>query len=61
MPNTLIIEDADHLGLAQIYQIRGRVGRSDRIAYAFLMYDNKKILTETAYKRLEAIKGIHNL
>ena len=59
--NTLIIEDADHLGLAQIYQIRGRVGRSDRIAYAFLMYDNKKILTETAYKRLEAIKEFTTL
>jgi len=54
--NTLIIDDADKLGLAQIYQIRGRVGRSDRIAYAYLMYQPSKVLTETSTKRLEAIK-----
>jgi transcription-repair coupling factor (superfamily II helicase) len=45
--NTLIIHEADRLGLAQLYQIRGRVGRSNRIAYAYLMYTKNKILTET--------------
>ena len=54
--NTLIIEKADLLGLSQLYQIRGRVGRSERIAYAYLMYDDDKIITETAQKRLETIK-----
>jgi transcription-repair coupling factor (superfamily II helicase) len=54
--NTIIINDAHRLGLAQIYQIRGRVGRSDRIAYAYLMYDNKNVLTEASRKRLESIK-----
>lgn len=54
--NTLIIEKADLLGLSQLYQIRGRVGRSERIAYAYLMYDDDKIITEAAQKRLETIK-----
>ncbi len=54
--NTIIISDAHRLGLAQIYQIRGRVGRSDRIAYAYLMYEGGKVLTETSQKRLETIK-----
>ena len=54
--NTLIIEKADILGLSQLYQIRGRVGRSERIAYAYLMYDDNKTITETAQKRLETIK-----
>ena len=54
--NTIIIERADTLGLAQIYQIRGRVGRSDRNAYAYLMYDKNKVLTETGKKRLDTIK-----
>lgn len=54
--NTLIIEDSDHLGLGQLYQIRGRVGRSDRISYAYLMYDAHKVITDTARKRLDAIK-----
>jgi transcription-repair coupling factor (superfamily II helicase) len=54
--NTLIIECADYLGLSQLYQIRGRVGRSDRISYAYLMYDKNKILTENSRKRLDAIK-----
>lgn len=54
--NTLIIEDADKLGLSQLYQIRGRVGRSDRIAYAYLFYDKRKDLNDEAQKRLSAIK-----
>ena len=54
--NTLIVIDADKFGLSQLYQIRGRVGRSDNLAYAYLMYDPKKVLTETAVKRLNAIK-----
>ena len=54
--NTLIIDDADKLGLAQLYQIRGRVGRSDKIAYAYLTYKANKVLTETEAKRLNAIK-----
>ncbi len=53
--NTLIVVDADKLGLSQLYQIRGRVGRSSRMAYAYLTYDKSKILTEEAYKRLDAI------
>lgn len=59
--NTLIVERADILGLAQLYQIRGRVGRSDRIAYAYFMYDNHKVLTENAEKRLETIKEFTSL
>lgn len=59
--NTLIILDADHYGLSQLYQIRGRVGRSDRIAYAYLMYNSKKQLTETAIKRLNVIKEFTEL
>jgi transcription-repair coupling factor (superfamily II helicase) len=59
--NTLIIDGADYLGLSQIYQIRGRVGRSDRVAYAYLMYEEDKVLTEDATKRLNAIKEFTNL
>jgi len=59
--NTLIIYDADRFGLSQLYQIRGRVGRSDKIAYAYLLYDNKKILNEIAIKRLQAIKEFTEL
>ena len=59
--NTLIVYDADHFGLSQLYQIRGRVGRSDRIAYAYLLYDNKKMLNEIAVKRLQAIKEFTEL
>lgn len=59
--NTLIIHDADRLGLSQLYQIRGRVGRSDKIAYAYLMYDRKKILTEEAQNRLKTIKDFQEL
>ena len=54
--NTIIVENADRLGLAQLYQIRGRVGRSDKQAYAYIMYKRDKILSEVADKRLKAIK-----
>lgn len=59
--NTLIIYNADHFGLSQLYQIRGRVGRSNRIAYAYLLYDKSKLLNEIAVKRLEAIKEFTEL
>ena len=59
--NTLIIERADTLGLSQLYQIRGRVGRSDRIAYAYLMYDKSKIITQNATKRLETMREFTEL
>lgn len=59
--NTLIVLDADNFGLSQLYQLRGRVGRSDKIAYAYLMYKPQKILTETAIKRLESIKNFTEL
>jgi transcription-repair coupling factor (superfamily II helicase) len=59
--NTLIIYDADNFGLSQLYQIRGRVGRSNRIAYAYLMYDKSKMLNEIAMKRLQAIKEFTEL
>ena len=59
--NTLIIERADHLGLSQLYQIRGRVGRSDRISYAYLMYEPHKVLTFQAKERLDAIKEFTSL
>ncbi len=54
--NTMIIHDADNMGLSQLYQLRGRVGRSNRTAYAFLMYKRDKMLREIAEKRLAAIK-----
>ncbi|KRM00029.1 transcription-repair coupling factor [Liquorilactobacillus satsumensis] len=59
--NTLIVEDADHMGLAQLYQLRGRVGRSNRVAYAYFMYQPNKVLTEVSEKRLEAIKDFTEL
>ncbi len=59
--NTIIIEDADRFGLSQLYQIRGRVGRSDRIAYAYLLYTASKQLSEVASKRLQAIKDFTEL
>lgn len=59
--NTLLIHDADRLGLSQLYQIRGRVGRSSKIAYAYLMYEPRKILTSDAEKRLETIKEFNEL
>jgi transcription-repair coupling factor (superfamily II helicase) len=54
--NTLIVCDADHFGLSQLYQLRGRVGRSNRLAYAYLTVRPDKVLTETADKRLQAIR-----
>lgn len=54
--NTLVVEDADHLGLAQMYQLRGRIGRSSRQAYAYFTYRPQKVLTPEAEKRLEAIR-----
>ena len=59
--NTIIVIDSDHFGLSQLYQIRGRVGRSDRIAYAYFMYKKEKVLNSTAIKRLEAIKEFTEL
>ncbi len=59
--NTIIVDNADRMGLSQLYQLRGRVGRSNRTAYAFLMYDRNRILKEEAEKRLSAIKEFSRL
>ena len=59
--NTLMIYDADNYGLSQLYQLRGRVGRSNKIAYAYLMYSKNKVLNDLAIKRLEAIKEFTEL
>lgn len=59
--NTMIIFDADRLGLSQLYQLRGRIGRSDKLSYAYLFYKEGKNLTDEAYKRLEAIKEFREL
>ncbi len=59
--NTMIIHDAENFGLSQLYQLRGRVGRSDKNAYAFLMYKRDKMLKETAEKRLKAIREFTDL
>lgn len=59
--NTMIIDDADRLGLSQLYQLRGRVGRSNRTAYAFLMYKRDKMLKEVAEKRLQAMREFTDL
>ena len=59
--NTIIIHDSDQLGLSQLYQLRGRVGRSNRTSYAFLMYKRDKMLREVAEKRLEAIREFTDL
>jgi len=59
--NTIIIDDADKMGLSQLYQLRGRVGRSNRLAYAYLTYKKDKVLNEIAEKRLKAIKDFTEL
>ncbi|MBC1926206.1 helicase-related protein, partial [Listeria innocua] len=59
--NTLFVQDADRMGLSQLYQLRGRVGRWNRIAYAYFMYQKDKILREEAEKRLSAIKEFTEL
>jgi len=59
--NTLVVYDADRMGLAQLYQLRGRVGRTNRVAYAYFTYRRDKILSEDAEKRLQAIKEFSDL
>lgn len=59
--NTLIVQDADRMGLSQLYQLRGRVGRSNRVAYAYFTYKKDKVLAEVAEKRLQAIKEFTEL
>ena len=59
--NMIIVEDSDRYGLSQLYQIKGRVGRSDRIAYAYLMYNGYKVLNEKAQKRLKALQDFTEL
>lgn len=59
--NTIIINRAEYMGLAQLYQLRGRVGRSNRIAYAYLMYEKDRVLSDVANKRLKAIKEFTSL
>jgi transcription-repair coupling factor (superfamily II helicase) len=59
--NTLFVENADYMGLSTLYQLRGRVGRSNRVAYAYFMYEPQKILTEVSEKRLQAIKDFTEL
>lgn len=61
LANTMVVIEADRLGLSQLYQLRGRIGRSDRLSYAYLTYVKDKQLTEDAYKRLEAIKEFSQL
>ena len=59
--NTILVERSDRFGLAQLYQLRGRVGRSGRRAYAYFLYDPRRSLTEEADKRLDVISGLHEL
>lgn len=59
--NTLFVENADHMGLSQLYQLRGRIGRSSRLAYAYFLYQKNRVLTELGEKRLEAIKDFTEL
>lgn len=59
--NTIVVEDADRMGLSQLYQLRGRVGRSNRLAYAYITYKRDKAISEIAEKRLQAIKELTDL
>ena len=59
--NTMIVENADHYGLSQLYQLRGRIGRSARLAYAYFLYQPNKVLTEIGEKRLDAIRDFTEL
>lgn len=59
--NTMIVENADHYGLSQLYQLRGRIGRSARLAYAYFLYQKNKVLTEVGEKRLDAIRDFTEL
>ena len=59
--NTLFVENADRMGLSQLYQLRGRIGRSSRVAYAYFTYQQNKVLTEVGEKRLQAIKDFTEL
>ncbi|MBJ7597020.1 transcription-repair coupling factor [Candidatus Nephthysia bennettiae] len=59
--NTMVVERADRFGLSQLYQLRGRVGRSGKRAYAYFLYDPKKSMTEAADKRLDVMSGLHEL
>jgi transcription-repair coupling factor (superfamily II helicase) len=59
--NTIVVEDADKMGLAQLYQLRGRVGRSNRLAYAYITYRKDRVISEVAEKRLQAIKEFTEL
>lgn len=59
--NTVFVENADHMGLSQLYQLRGRIGRSSRVAYAYFLYQKNRVLTELGEKRLEAIKDFTEL
>jgi transcription-repair coupling factor (superfamily II helicase) len=59
--NTMVVERADRFGLSQLYQLRGRVGRSGKRAYAYFLYDPKKSMTEAADKRLDVMQGLHEL
>src|SRR5207302_8233593 len=59
--NTLLVERADRFGLSQLYQLRGRVGRGGKRAYAYFLYDPKRSLTEAADKRLDVMSGLHGL